>query len=200
MKKYVANRLSGGNRLFPAEITVDNFGVTVKVPGLFGGKEKTLGFDKISSVSIDSPLVGFSKITFDTLGLDQIVTEGFSKSDAEEIKQSVQSGIHTVRHNGNSSYPGLNQSHVELEKKKYEDEERRKRNEESRERSKEDAQKTMTLVKKYVIPYWKVIVPVYLILYGVTCYTMDEMFIPTFLFSIPLAIIGFAKWNSTNTD
>ena len=51
MKQYTANRLSGGNRLFPAEIKIDDFGVTVKVPNLFSGKEKSLGYDKISSVS-----------------------------------------------------------------------------------------------------------------------------------------------------
>ena len=83
MKQFTANRLAPGNRLFPAEIHVDKFGVTLKVPGLFNGKEKSLGFDKISSVSVNSPLLGFSKITFDTIGYDYIHAEGFDKSDAE---------------------------------------------------------------------------------------------------------------------
>jgi hypothetical protein len=102
MKQFTANRLSGGNRIFPAEISIDNFGINLKIPGLFSGKEKSLSFDKISSVKIDSPLIGFSKITFDTMGWDRIVAEGFEKSDALEIKQLVESGIQSVRY-GNSS-------------------------------------------------------------------------------------------------
>ena len=46
MKQFTANRLSGGNRLFPAEIHIDNFGVTLKVPGIFNGEEKSLGADQ----------------------------------------------------------------------------------------------------------------------------------------------------------
>ena len=93
MKTFEANRLSGGNQVFPAKITVTNHGVTLKVPGLFGGQEKTLGYRSISSINISSPLVGFSTITFDTLGFDRIVASGFSKDDANEIKELVQMGI-----------------------------------------------------------------------------------------------------------
>ena len=84
MKQFTANRLAGGNRIFPAEIKIDNFGVTLKIPGLFSGREKSLGFDKISSVSFHSPMIGFCKITFDTIGFDHIIAEGFEKKDAED--------------------------------------------------------------------------------------------------------------------
>lgn len=93
MSTFTANRLSEGNKLFPATITVDEFGVTLKIPGVFSGKEKTLSFREISSVSIDSPMVGFSKITFNTLGFDRIHASGFSKDDAKQIKDLVQRGI-----------------------------------------------------------------------------------------------------------
>lgn len=104
MKEYQANRLSGGNRLFPAQIKIDDFGVTLKIPGVFSGEEKSLGFHQISSIKIDSPLVGFSKITFDTIGWDRVVAEGFEKADANEIKEVVQRGIQGAR--GGGGYGG----------------------------------------------------------------------------------------------
>src|ERR1035437_7258998 len=132
MKKYVANRLSGGNRIFPSEIKLDDFGVTVKVPGLFSGEEKSLSFDKISSVRIECPLVGFSKIIFDTIGWDRISIDGFEKKDVEEIKELVQLGIRSIRSGGGGNSGGgvsehiqqheLEKTRVSLEKQKHEDE------------------------------------------------------------------------------
>ena len=54
MKQFTASRLAGGNRIFPAEIHIDNFGVNLKIPGLFSGQQKSLGFDKISSIEVHS--------------------------------------------------------------------------------------------------------------------------------------------------
>ncbi len=145
MKQFTANRLAGGNRLFPAEIHIDDFGVTLKVPNLFSGKEQSLGYDKISSIKIDSPLVGFSKITFHTVGWawDSIVAEGFEKADAEEVKRLVQIGIQSVRHGssgGSGAGPSVDMSHViaqseaakaqaEVEKRKLDLEEAKHRQE-----------------------------------------------------------------------
>jgi hypothetical protein len=108
MKTFEASRLSDGNKVFPAKIDIDNFGVTLKIPGLLGGKEKTLSYQQISSVSIDTPMVGYSKITFDTLGFDRIIATGFSKDDAQEIKQMVQQGISGSRGGGGSHHAGGN--------------------------------------------------------------------------------------------
>lgn len=119
MITFEASRLSEGNKIFPAQINIDDFGVTLKIPGLLGGKEKTLLYRNISSVRIDTPMIGYSKITFDTIGFDQIVATGFSKADAQEIKQMVQQGISGARSSDNQSNPGANQSHFgnEVEKK-----------------------------------------------------------------------------------
>ncbi|HPF90299.1 MAG TPA: SH3 domain-containing protein [Flavobacteriales bacterium] len=106
MKEFQANRLSGGNRLFPAKVTIDEFGVTLKIPGVFSGEVKSLGFHLISSVKIDSPLIGFSKITFDTIGWDRIVAEGFEKEDANEIKSLVQRGVAASR-GAAATFPGM---------------------------------------------------------------------------------------------
>ena len=106
MKTFEASRLSDGNKVFPAKIDIDNFGVTLRIPGLLGGKEKTLSYQQISSVSIDTPMVGYSKITFDTLGFDRLVATGFSKDDAKEVKSMVQQGISGARIGGGSSQGG----------------------------------------------------------------------------------------------
>ena len=58
METFIASRIAEGNRLFPAQVVIDQLGVTLKVPGLFSGNEKTIPFDRISSVDIDCPLVG----------------------------------------------------------------------------------------------------------------------------------------------
>lgn len=71
-----------------------------------GGKEKALSYQQISSVSIDTPMVGYSKITFDTLGFDRLVATGFSKDDAKEVKSVVQQGISGARSGGGSSQGG----------------------------------------------------------------------------------------------
>ena len=119
MREFTANRLSGGNKIFPAEIKIDNFGVTLKIPGVFSGNEKSLGFHQISSVKIDSPLIGFSKITFDTIGWDRIVAEGFEKSDADEIKHLVQQGISSSRGGNihNNQNPTSNQVIIQQQPK-----------------------------------------------------------------------------------
>jgi hypothetical protein len=103
MKTFEANRLSDGNKIFPAKISIDEFGVTLKIPGFLGGKEKTLSYLDISSVNIDTPMVGYSKITFRTIGFDQIYATGFSKADAIEIKQMVQQYAATARTGGFNS-------------------------------------------------------------------------------------------------
>lgn len=100
MKTFEASRLSEGNKIFPAKIKIDELGVTLKIPGFLGGKEKTLSYLDISSVNIDTPMIGYSKITFRTIGYDHIHATGFSKADALEIKQMVQQYAASARTGG----------------------------------------------------------------------------------------------------
>src|ERR1035437_4488468 len=65
---FTASRLTGGNRVFRSRIIIDDQGVTLKDPGLFSGKEKTIPFSRISSVNIDCPFVGFSTIIIERTG------------------------------------------------------------------------------------------------------------------------------------
>ena len=90
--EYTASRLSEGNKLFPARITITPQGVTLKVPGFLGGKEQTMPFNLISSVDLETPFVGFSTIKLYSSGWYVIVATGFSKADVIAIKEEILSG------------------------------------------------------------------------------------------------------------
>ena len=89
MKEYIASRMSRGNKVYPIHLIIDDAGVTLKLPGLFKGKETTTLYGSISSVDIETPLLGFSTITIDTKGDGRIVAHGFTKADVREMKQSI---------------------------------------------------------------------------------------------------------------
>lgn len=89
MPTFKASRLTGGNRIFPDEITIDEKGVTYKEPGLFSGEEKTIPFSRISSVEVDCPLVGFSSIILETTGEGGINVDGFTKDEVTEMKRLI---------------------------------------------------------------------------------------------------------------
>lgn len=85
-KKYVASRVSEGNRLFPAEIHIDTNEVMLKFPGFFSGKTRHIIYQQIEGVHIDTPMIGYSTITF-VVGGEKLVGHGFTKSEVKEIKQ-----------------------------------------------------------------------------------------------------------------
>lgn len=89
MKKFIASRLTSGNRLFPAEVTIGELSVSLKNPCIFSGKEKTIPFVRISSVDIDSPLIGFSKIIIETTGEGKIISNGFTRAEVKEMKELI---------------------------------------------------------------------------------------------------------------
>lgn len=89
--KFVASRLSSGNKIFPAEIYLDPAGVTIKIPGLFSGETKHFDYDHIASVEIDTPLIGFSKITI-FAGGTMMEASGFTKAEVKEIKEGIEKG------------------------------------------------------------------------------------------------------------
>jgi hypothetical protein len=89
MQEYIASRLSEGNKLYPAHIIIDDRGVTLKLPGFFSGKETTILFSSISSVDIETPLVGYSTIGIETKGEGKIIAHGFTKAEVTEMKQDI---------------------------------------------------------------------------------------------------------------
>ena len=89
METFIASRVAEGNRIFPSKIIIDQQGVTLKVPGLFSGKEKTIPYTRISSVDMESPLVGYSTIIIDTTGEGNIRAHGFTKAEVIRMKAMI---------------------------------------------------------------------------------------------------------------
>jgi uncharacterized membrane protein YdbT with pleckstrin-like domain len=89
MELFVASRLTSGNRVFPARIIIDGQGVTLKIPGLFSGNEKTVPYTRISSVDIDRPFIGFSTISIETTGEGSIRAHGFTSSKVKRMKELI---------------------------------------------------------------------------------------------------------------
>lgn len=89
--KFTASRLSDGNKVFPAEIEIDDHGVTVRIPGIFGDQSTHLDFQNIGSVSISTPAVGYSSITFHASG-SRIAAHGFTTMETRQIKQAIDAG------------------------------------------------------------------------------------------------------------
>lgn len=89
MPTFIASRLTGGNRIFPDQLIIDDIGVTLKEPGLFSGEEKTIPFSRISSVETECPLVGYSTIIIETTGEGGINVDGFTKDEVIEMKRLI---------------------------------------------------------------------------------------------------------------
>jgi Bacterial PH domain len=89
MKTYTASHLSEGNKLFPCRITIDDKGITLKVPGFLSGKESTVLYNHISSVDIESPMIGYSTIYIETTGEGKITAHGFTKAEVREMKETI---------------------------------------------------------------------------------------------------------------
>lgn len=89
MEIFMASRLTAGNKVFPSEISIGPQGVTVKIPGLFSGNEKTVPYSRISSVDISSPIVGFSTIIIETTGEGRIKVHGFKKNEVKRMKELI---------------------------------------------------------------------------------------------------------------
>lgn len=89
MQEFIASRLSKGNELFPAHIILDDRGITFKVQGFFSGKETTILFHSVTSVEIETPMVGYSTINIETKGEGKIVAHGFTKDEVKEIKEII---------------------------------------------------------------------------------------------------------------
>jgi uncharacterized membrane protein YdbT with pleckstrin-like domain len=89
MEIFIASRLTTGNKIFPSKIIVDDLGVTLRIPGLFSGNEKTIPFTRIASVDIFCPFIGYSTVVIETTGEGCIKAHGFTKSEAKRIKELV---------------------------------------------------------------------------------------------------------------
>lgn len=89
--KFTASRLSDGNKIFPAEIHIEPAGLTVKIPGLFSGKTEYFDFKQISNVSVNTPMIGYSTITFHAASA-KVHAHGFKSSEVKQIKKAIEDG------------------------------------------------------------------------------------------------------------
>jgi hypothetical protein len=89
MEIFMASRLTAGNKIFPSKISIGPQGVTLKIPGLFSGNEKTVPYTRISSVDIKSPFIGFSTIVIETTGEGRIGAHGFKRSEVKRMKELI---------------------------------------------------------------------------------------------------------------
>lgn len=96
MKKFIASRLTKGNVVFPAEITITSESVSLLNPSILSGKEKTIPYARISSVDINSPLIGFSTITIETTGEGKIISNGFLRDEVIEMKKLILEKVNTI--------------------------------------------------------------------------------------------------------
>lgn len=85
-KIYKASRVSEGNMLFPAEIHIEETEIMLKLPGFFSGKSRHIVYQQIEGVNIDTPMIGYSTITF-VVGGEKVVGHGFTKNEVSEIKE-----------------------------------------------------------------------------------------------------------------
>lgn len=101
--KFVASRLSEGNKIFPAEIHIEENGVKVRIPGFLSGDSRFIDYENISAVNINTPMIGFSTLTFFYHG-NRATAHGFKKEEVKQIKEAIDKGkakakITTVNHN-----------------------------------------------------------------------------------------------------
>ncbi len=95
MAIFIASRLTTGNKLFPSRISIEENGVTLKIPGLFSGNEKTVPYTRISSVDIICPFIGFSTIVISTTGEGNIRAHGFLKNEVVRMKELILARINS---------------------------------------------------------------------------------------------------------
>lgn len=89
--KIKASRWSKGNRIFPTEIILEPSGLSIRVPGIFNSKSEFMEYSYISSVSVNTPLIGFSTLVLYTSG-SQVSAHGFTKKEAKTIQEAITKG------------------------------------------------------------------------------------------------------------
>jgi hypothetical protein len=87
---FKASRLSRGNRLLPAQVSITQDSITLYQPQWIGKIENSIHIAHVSSIKIDTNLV-FSDVLIETTGGHHpIICHGHTKGDAVKIKQLVE--------------------------------------------------------------------------------------------------------------
>lgn len=95
METFLASRLTTGNKFFPTKVVIEEHGVTLKIPGLYSGNEKTIPYTRIASVNIVCPFIGYSTINIESTGEGIIKAHGFLKHEVVRMKELILSKINS---------------------------------------------------------------------------------------------------------
>jgi hypothetical protein len=87
---FQASRLSRGNRLLPAQVSITTDSITLYQPQWIGKMENSIHIAHVSSIKIDTNLL-FSDVLIETTGGHHpIICHGHTKGDAVRMKQLVE--------------------------------------------------------------------------------------------------------------
>jgi hypothetical protein len=87
---FRASRLSRGNLLFPAQVSVTRASVVHFTPEMFGGREHSMHISHVASVLIDRNLF-FSDVLIESSGgTSPVRCHGHRKADAVEMKRLIE--------------------------------------------------------------------------------------------------------------
>jgi hypothetical protein len=89
MREFFASRLTQGNELFPTRIKISSMGVSIREPGFFSGKERTISYRHIASVEVSCPLIGYSTIQIQTTGQEMITVHGFNSREVTTMRDLI---------------------------------------------------------------------------------------------------------------
>lgn len=87
--EFEASRVSGdGNAVFPDEIIIDDEEEVIihRKPKIIGSKETKIRFGAVASIEVNKHIL-FADICIETRGGREIVARGFTRDDADEIKE-----------------------------------------------------------------------------------------------------------------
>jgi hypothetical protein len=88
--RFSASRLTSGNLIFPARVSVESDGIHYSKSRLLGATEETINFRQISSLRLETG-VFFCTITIETSGGSQpVIIRGLWKDDGRRIRDAVQ--------------------------------------------------------------------------------------------------------------
>jgi hypothetical protein len=87
---FIASRWTKGNLFFPTRILVNPQRVTRIKPRLFGSNEESIGITQVASVHIATGVLWSDIRIESTGGTDPITSHGHRKTDAQRIRDLIE--------------------------------------------------------------------------------------------------------------
>ncbi len=87
---FTARRWTKGNFFFPTKIVVNKLRVSRIKSRLFGSTEESISIPQVASVKISTGMIWSDIVIESSGGSDPIMSHGHSKSDAQRIRDLVE--------------------------------------------------------------------------------------------------------------